>query len=60
MKILVTGGLGFVGSHLCENLLLDQHKVIILSRKLSSKSKLIKLLPKAIIEKVDVTNYEKL
>lgn len=60
MKILVTGGLGFVGSHLCESLLLDKHKVIILSRKLGTKSKIIKLLPKATIEKVDVKNFEKL
>lgn len=59
MKILVTGGLGFVGSHLCENLLLDKHKVIVLTRKLNSKSKIIKFLPKAIIEKVDVTDFRK-
>lgn len=60
MKILVTGGLGFVGSHLCESLLLEKHKVIILNRQLNTKSKTIKLLSKAIIEKVDITNFEKL
>lgn len=60
MKILVTGGLGFIGSHLSESLLLDKHKVIILTRNLNSKSKIIKQLPKAKIEKVDVTNFQKL
>ena len=60
MKILVTGGLGFIGSHLSETLLSDNHKVIILTRKLNSKLKLIKQLPNAIIEKVDVTDFQKL
>ena len=60
MKILITGGLGFVGSHLSESLLLDKHKIIILTRNLDSKSKIMKQLPKAKIEKVDVTNFQKL
>ena len=59
MKILVTGGLGFIGSHLSESLLLDKHKVIILTRKLNSKSEIIKQLPEAIIEKVNVTDFQK-
>ena len=30
MRILVTGGAGFIGSHLCERLILDGHQVIVL------------------------------
>ena len=30
MKILVTGGAGFIGSHVCENLLAKEHEVIVL------------------------------
>ena len=60
MKIIVTGGLGFIGSHLSDSLLLDKHKVIILTRNLNSKSKIIKQLPKAKIEKVDTTDFHTL
>ena len=30
MRILVTGGAGFIGSHLCERLILDRHQVTVL------------------------------
>ena len=37
MRILVTGGAGFIGSHLCERLLKDGHEVICLDNFFSGK-----------------------
>ena len=42
MKILVTGGAGFIGSHLVDRLVADKHQVVVLdnlSRGLHKKGK---------------------
>lgn len=45
MRILVTGGAGFLGSHLCERLIHDQHEVIALDNMYTgSRSKVAQLL----------------
>ena len=59
MKILITGGLGFIGSHLSEEFQNDGHEVIILTKSLKKKSNL-ENLKNIIIEKIDVTNFSKL
>ena len=46
MRILVTGGAGFIGSHLCERLLRDGHEVICLDNFFTgSKANMAGLLP---------------
>ena len=60
MKFLITGGLGFIGSHLAESLIKSDHNIKILTRTLSKKSN-IKILNKKIkIETIDITNFRKL
>jgi len=64
MRILVTGGAGFLGSHLCERLIQDQHEVIALDNMYTgSRSKVATLLdnPKFELIRQDVTeplNFE--
>lgn len=57
-RILVTGGAGFIGSHLCERLLGDGHEVICMDNYFTgSKSNVIHLLDNSYFELVrhDVT-----
>jgi len=60
MKIMITGGFGFVGSHLTEKLLTEKHQLIILTKTYSKKSNLSSVIHKINIEKIDVTNLVKL
>lgn len=58
MKILVTGGAGFIGSHLCERLLQDNHEVICLDNFITGRKENIEELlknPKFSLIEADVT-----
>jgi len=57
MKIMVTGGAGFIGSHLCEEFLEDSHEVIILTRNTSKIDNISHILSKITLEQVDVTDF---
>ena len=60
MKVMITGGAGFIGSHLCEQFLKDKHNVVVLTRKDSKLDNLSHISGKITIEKVDVTDFNKL
>ena len=60
MRVLITGGTGFVGSHLCDELLKDGHEVTLLARNDNKKQNVIQNLDKIRLEYVDVTNFAQL
>ena len=60
MKLLITGGLGFVGSHLVDSLVKKNHKIKILTKTLSKKKNIKKSGKKIQIEKIDLTNFRQL
>ena len=60
MKIMITGGLGFVGSHLCDALLKENHDLIILTKSFKKKYNVKDIKTKIKQEKIDVTNFSKL
>ena len=57
MKSIITGGAGFIGSHLCERLVAAGHEVIILDNfSLGKKNNLKKVKDKITIVKRDIRN----
>jgi len=60
LKLLITGGLGFVGSHLVDLLVKKNHKIKILTKTLSKKKNIKKSSKKIQIEKIDLTNFRQL
>ena len=60
LKLLITGGLGFVGSHLVDSLVKKNHKIMILTKTFSKKKNIEKSAKKIQIEKIDLTNFQQL
>ena len=59
MKILITGGTGFIGSHLTNDLVKLGHELVLLTRN-NTKVKNIQKIDSVIVDYVDVTNFSAL
>ncbi|MDA0335053.1 MAG: SDR family oxidoreductase [bacterium] len=60
MRILITGGAGFIGSHLCERFLADGHEVVVMDNLLTGRIDNIAVHlgnPKFRFVQYDVTEY---
>jgi UDP-glucose 4-epimerase len=60
MKILITGGMGFVGSHLTEELLKNEHEIIVVTKSQKKRNNLKKIVKQVILEQIDITNFGKM
>ena len=60
MKVLVTGADGFIGSHLCEALILEKHEIIAVSRNFKQLPNLIHNYDKIDLIQIDVTDFSSL
>ena len=57
---MVTGGMGFIGSHLSEELLIEKHNLVILTKSFFKKQNITNISKKIEVEKIDVTDFKKL
>jgi UDP-glucose 4-epimerase len=60
MKILITGGSGFIGSHLSDFLLSENHQIILAIRSDQKDHNIAHLGRKIQIDKIDVSNYDEI
>ena len=59
MKIMITGGLGFVGSHLADELIRN-HDLVLLTKSRAKRNNILHISKQVKIETVDVTNFNHL
>ena len=60
LKLLITGGLGFIGSNLVDSLSKKNHKIKILTKTFSKKNNIKNSYGKVEIEKINLTNFKRL
>ena len=58
MKIIVTGGAGFIGSHIVDQLIDDGHKVVVIDDESATSNEKFYWNNQAENHKIDITEYE--
>lgn len=56
MRIFITGGSGFIGSHLSDELLKENHEITLIVRNLNKEKNISKNSSKINIVQIDVTD----
>jgi UDP-glucose 4-epimerase len=59
LKLLVTGGLGFIGSHLVDSLYKKNYEIMILTKTFTKRKNLKKNNKNVRIKKIDITDFQK-
>lgn len=57
---MITGGAGFIGSHLCDELVKGNNEIIVITRSSSKLNNIEHLLDKIKLERVDVTDFQQI
>jgi len=60
VKVLITGGTGFVGSHLCDMLINEGHEIVVLARNDNKIQNVKNIIEQIKIKYIDIINFNEL
>ena len=60
MRLAITGGTGFIGSHLAQRLIEQKHKVVLIARGYDTRNQSVRVLPRSQFVGIDIANLDRL
>jgi len=60
LKVIITGGTGFIGSHLAESMCDQKHELLLISKSDAKKNNIKNIRNKVIHKKIDITDMKKI